>query len=328
MKPTKPTVILTQTYQAEAIEQLTKEFNLIMVEGSGKSLADILKENPGTEALISFLSDPIGKEIIDLGKHLKIIANYAVGYNNIDVDYAVQKGIAVTNTPDILTPATADLTMALILAVSRRIVEGDDFVRRGKFNGWGANLLLGKELDGSTIGIIGLGRIGLATAVRAKGFGMKIIYYDTSGKPELEKKHGCQYRPFLNLVKEADIVTLHIPSYPEVHHLFNKEVLDRMKRDAIFINVSRGDLVEEKYLAEKLEKNELFGAGLDVYEFEPRVTEKLKKLKNVVLVPHIGSATYKARLGMARMTIDNVKQVFAGRTPPMLVKEYRMQPMG
>jgi glyoxylate reductase len=317
----KQKVILTQKYQNEAVEQLREAFELIIVEDSGKSLTETLKEHPDTEALISFLSDPIDKEIMDLAPHLKIIANYAVGYNNIDVQYAIKRGILVTNTPDVLTQATADLAMALVLSVSRRIVESDSFLRQGKFTGWGANLLLGKELNGSFMGIIGMGRIGQATALRCRGFGMKIIYYDTCRKPGLEKKHGYLYMPFKDLVKEADIVSLHIPSYPEVHHLFNKGVFDLMKKEAIFINVSRGDLVDEVYLAEKLEKKELFGAGLDVYEFEPKVNERLLKLKNVVLVPHIGSATYKARMGMAQLTIDNVKQAFANTTPQNLVKE-------
>lgn len=281
----------------------------------------MLKENPDTEALISFLSDKIDKEIIDLALNLKIIANYAVGYNNIDVPYAVKKGIPVTNTPEVLTKATADLTMALILAVCRRLVEGDELLRQGKFKGWAANFLLGKELDGSTLGIIGMGRIGQATALRAASFGMNIIYYDKTRKPELEVKHGYVFKAFTEVVKEADIVSLHIPSYPESHHLFNKDVLDLMKKDAVFINVSRGDLVDETYLAEKLEKNELFGAGLDVYEHEPNVSERLLKLKNVVLAPHIGSATYKARMAMAQLTVDNVKQVFAGMPPQNLVQE-------
>jgi len=317
----KPKVILTQKYQDEAIQQLNREFHLVIVEDSGKSLAEVLKENPDTQALISFLSDKIDKGIIDLGKNLRIIANYAVGYNNIDVDYAVQKGIAVTNTPDVLTNATADFTMALILAAARRVVAGDDFVRTGKFTGWGANLMLGKELNNSILGIVGLGRIGLAAAQRAMGFGMRVFYYDTTRKKDLEKKYGFRYLPFRDLVSQADIISVHIPSSPETRRLFNQEVFDRMKKDAIFINASRGDLVDESYLAEKLEKNELFGAGLDVYEYEPNITEKLKKLKNVVLAPHLGSATYKARMGMAQMTIDNVKQVLAGKPPQNLVEE-------
>jgi len=196
-------------------------------------------------------------------------------------------------------------------------------VRQGKFKGWGANLLLGKELNSSILGIIGMGRIGLATALRARAFGMNIFYYDTTRKTHLEKEQGFQYKPFPDLVRQADIISLHIPSAPETRRLFNKEVFDRMKRDAIFINASRGDLLDEAYLAEKLEKNELFGAGLDVYEYEPQVTGKLKRLKNVVLAPHLGSATYKARMGMAQMTIDNVKQVFAGMTPQNLSRNVK-----
>jgi glyoxylate reductase len=317
----KRKVILTKKYQEAAISQLREAFDLIIVEGSGKNLTEILKENPNTEALITFLSDPIDKEIIDLVPNLKIIANYAVGYNNIDVHYAAGKGIPVTNTPDVLTRATADLTMALILAVCRRIVEADHFLREGEFMGWGANLLLGKELNGSTIGIIGMGRIGRAVAERTAGFGMTISYYDNTRKPELEKEFGYKYQSFFDVVRNADIVTLHIPSSPEVRRLFNKEIFDLMKKDAVFINVSRGDLMDEEYLAKKLEKKELFGAGLDVYEFEPRVNERLLKLENVVLVPHIGSATYTARMGMAQLTVDNVKRVLAGESPFTLVSE-------
>jgi len=318
----KRKVILTHTYQEEALRQLREEFDLIMVENSGKTLEDILKENPDTEAIIGFLSDKIDKTIIDLGKNVKIIANYAVGYNNIDVHYAREKGILVTNTPDILTDTTADMTIALMLAVARRIVEGDEIVRKGLFKGWTANFMLGKDLKGCTLGIVGMGRIGLAAAVRALQFGMKIIYFSRTMKPELEDRFGFRYTPFLELVRAADVVSLHIPSTPETRRLFNKDVFDLMKHDAIFLNVSRGDLMDEAYLAEKLEKNELFGAGLDVYEFEPNVNERLIRLKNAVLAPHVGSATYTTRLGMAQLTVDNVRQVLSGLHPQNLVKEF------
>lgn len=317
----KQKVILTQRYQQEAIEQLQEDYDLIIVRDTGRHLEEILAENPDTVALISFLSDRIDKRIIDLGPNLKIIANYAVGYNNIDVSYAVQKGIPVTNTPDILTGTTADMAVALLLAVSRRIVEGDYFVRQGKFKGWGANLMLGKEINGATMGIVGMGRIGLATALRVKAFGMKVCYYSMNRRQELEETHGFIYLPFEELVGKSDVVSLHIPSTPETHHLFDKKTLDLMKPDAIFINVSRGNLVDEEYLADKLEKKELFGAGLDVYEYEPVITTKLKTLSNVVLAPHLGSATYTTRLGMAHMTVDNIRQVLAGDTPQNLVDE-------
>ncbi len=317
----KQKVVLTWRYQTEAIEQLQDAFDLIIVEDTGRHLEEILEENPDTAALISFLSDRIDKRIIDLGPNLKIIANYAVGYNNIDFIHAKQKGILVTNTPDILTDTTADMTVALLLAVSRRIVEGDYFVRQGKFKGWGANLMLGKEINGSTMGIIGLGRIGLATAHRVKAFGMNVVYYSNSRKPELEKAHDFQFLPLNELLARSDVVSLHIPSTPETHHIMNRENLDLMKSDAILLNVSRGNLIDESYFAEKLEKNELYGAGLDVYEYEPVITPKLKSLKNVVLAPHLGSATYTTRLGMAQMTVDNVKQALSGKTPQNLVVE-------
>jgi glyoxylate reductase len=319
----KKKVILTQIYQDEAIEKLKEDYQLIIAEQDSRNLLEILKANTDTQALISFLSDDINGEIIAGGPNLKIIANYAVGYNNIDFQYAMSQGIYVTHTPDILTNATADLTMALILAVCRRIVEADAFLRKGGFSGWGANLMLGKELNGAILGIVGLGRIGLATAIRAKSFGMKVVYYDRNPKKDLETRHGFEYRRFVDLIKISDVVSLHIPYSPDVHHLFNRDVFDLMKRDAIFINASRGPLMDERYLAEKLENQTLLGAGLDVYEHEPRITEKLKKLDNAVLVPHIGSATTKARLEMAMMTVRSVARALSGQVPDHLIPEWK-----
>jgi glyoxylate reductase len=317
----KRKVVLTRKYQEEAIRQLQEDYDLVIVEDSGKSLSEVLRENPDTEALISFLSDNVDRGIMDLGKNLKVIANYAVGYNNIDVACALEKGIPVTHTPDVLTGATADMAFALLLAVSRRVVEGDRVTRAGKFTGWSANFMLGKEISGLTIGIIGLGRIGLATALRAQAFGMKTAYYSRTRKKENEAKYGLTYMSFEDLLTSSDVISLHVPSTAETYHMMNRENLDMMKKDAIFINVSRGDLVEEAALADKLEQGELFGAGLDVYEFEPKVTEKLKRLDNVVLAPHLGSATYKTRMGMAQMTVDNVNRVLEGRPPQNPVKE-------
>ncbi len=316
-------VILTKRFIPEAVDRLARSFDLVIAADSGKSPAEVLTENKDAEALISFLSDPIDKDTIDLGGNLKIIANYAVGYNNIDFRYAMEKGLFVTHTPDVLTDATADLAMALILAVSRKIVAADRFLRSGQFKGWDANLLLGKELNGSVIGIIGLGRIGLAVARRAPGFGLKAIYYSKPRENKLEQEYGFEFVEFEELVTRADIITVHIPYSKDIHHLFNRQVFDKMKPDAIFINTSRGPLMNEEHLAERLEKYESFGAGLDVYEFEPQVNERLKKLKNAVLVPHIGSATYKARLGMASMAIESVEQALSGRTPAHLIPEFK-----
>jgi glyoxylate reductase len=319
----KKKVILTKNYLQPAIDRLNEVFDLVVAEESGQDLAEVLKANADAEALISFLSDKIDRELMDLAPNLKIIANYAVGYNNIDVTAALEKGIYVTHTPDVLTEATADLTMALVLSVCRRILESDEYVRAGKFDGWGAKLMLGKELRGSTFGVVGLGRIGLATAKRAAGFGMKVVYYSKTRKPEIEKELGFQYARFIDVVKDADVLSLHLPYSKGVHHLFNKDTFDLMKPDAVFINAARGALMDETYLAEKLEKGELFGAGLDVYEYEPKVTERLMALKNVVMAPHVGSATNETRLEMAMMTVRGVEKAVEGEAPDFLVPEWK-----
>jgi len=282
-----------------------------------------MRRHADAEGLISFLSDPIDRAAISGMDKLKVIANYAVGYNNIDVGCALEKSILVTHTPDVLTQATADLAMALILAVSRRLVEGDALVRSGRFAGWEAGLLLGKELNGAILGIVGMGRIGLATALRARACGMKVLFYSRSAKPALERKYGFARVTFLELLRSADVVSLHLPYSPGVHHLFNRDAFALMKKDAIFINTARGPLMDEEALAAALEKNELFGAGLDVYEDEPAVNEKLKGLKNAVLLPHLGSATGKTRRAMAMMTVLSVRQALAGKKPQHLIPEWR-----
>lgn len=320
----KNKIILTKIFQKEAVDILKKDYDLIIVEGSGKDLKTTLKNNPDTEVIISFLSDKIDRDIIEISDNLKIISNYAVGYNNIDFIFARDSGIFVTNTPDVLTAATADLTMALILGVSRRIVESDKYMRSGKFKGWGANLLLGRELGGLTLGIIGLGKIGLATALRARAFGINIAYYSNNRKPDLEKKFDFEYMELEELIKNSDIISPHIPYSDDVHHLFNKNTFEKMKDNAIFINVSRGGIMNESHLADALESKKLFGAGLDVFEFEPRVNDRLNKLDNVIMVPHIGSATYTARLGMANIVIKNIKQVFSGKVPENLIPEHNV----
>ncbi len=316
-------VILTKKFGSNEIDILKKKYDLIIVEEEGKTLKDIVKEHYNTVALIPFLSDNVNKEIIDSLKNLRIIANYAVGYNNINFEYAGKAGIFVTNTPDILTNATADLTMALILGVSRRILESDKYMRGGRFSGWGANLLLGKELNGLTIGIIGLGKIGLATAIRAKAFGMKIIYNSRTRKKEIEKQYGFEYRDMDDLIKTSDIISPHIPYSSSVHHMFSKDTFRKMKKDTIFINVSRGGLMDENALADVLEENHLYGAGLDVFENEPEVNERLTKLENVLMTPHTGSATYNARSGMGKMVINNIEQALSGDMPDNTIPELK-----
>lgn len=279
------------------------------------SKSELIKNAENADAVISLLTDKIDSEIIDNLKKCKIIANYAVGYNNIDIEYAKSKNIIVTNTPDILTNATADIALTLALACSRRAIEGHDFVKKKKFKGWAPKLLLGLEMNGKTIGIIGAGRIGQAVAKRFKAFDTKIIYYNRSRKYDLEKKLGAKKVTLKKLMKDSDIISIHIPSTEETYHLLDKEHLSLLKPDAILINVARGEVVDEKYLIQLLKKRKIHSAGFDVYENEPDINPDLLKLPNVVLLPHLGSATIEARTKMAQLCAENVIRVLDGKSP-------------
>jgi len=262
------------------------------------------------DGIIILLSHKITKNVIDEGRNLKIISNYAVGYDNIDYEYALKKGIYVTNTPDVLTEATANLTWALILTVTRRIVEGDKFTREGRFKGWKPDLFLGIDLEGKTLGILGLGRIGMAVAKKASSFGMKVIYYDI-------KKRGRKFNYFEleKVLKLSDILSIHLPLTKDTYHLLNKERFNLIKKGAYIINTSRGEIIDENFLIKALEEKRIAGAGLDVYEGEPNINKKLFKFKNVVLTPHIGSATVETRTKMADLAILNVLNVLEGKEP-------------
>ncbi len=261
------------------------------------------------DALLPLLSHKVDRRLIDRAPRLKVIANYAVGYNNIDVAYAGSKGIVVTNTPDILTPATADLTWALILSVAKRIVEGDALVRAGKFKGWRPKLLLGGDVTGKTLGIVGAGRIGQAVGKRALGFNMSLLYVGPHAKPDFERDTGAKRVDLTTLLAESDYITIHCPLTEETYHLLNAGNMNRIKRGAYLINTARGQVVEEKALVSLLKSGHMAGAGLDVYEFEPAVSEELLNMKNVVLLPHIGSATVETRNEMSRMAARNIISV-------------------
>lgn len=273
------------------------------------SKKELIKNAKDADALITLLSDKIDKEIIDNLPKCKVIANYAVGYNNIDIQYAKSKNIVVTNTPDILTDSTADLAMAILLTCSRRIIEGETYVRAGKFDGWKPNLLLGYEFRNKTFGIIGAGRIGQATAVRAKAFGMKIIYYNRSQKENFENEQNAKKVSLNQLLKTSDFISVHLPLTPQTFHLLNKENLKLLKKNAIIINTARGEVVDENELIKLLKTNKIYAAGFDVYENEPAINKELLKLKNVLVLPHIGSATIEARNAMAKLVADNVISV-------------------
>ena len=284
--------------------------------------SELVQKIKDKEGLLCFLSDTIDQVVLDNAPALRAISNCAVGINNIDLKLARSRGIIVTNTPNILTEPTADLTMALILATTRRIVEADEFCRQGRFQGWRIDLFLGQGLQGKTLGIIGFGQIGQAVARRAQAFGLKIIYYNRHRlSPDREAALKAEYRQLDALLSEADIVSIHASLNPDSDHLINRDKLALMKRSAVLINVARGAIVDEKALAEALKTGQIWAAGLDVYEHEPQIEPDLLSLKNVVLLPHIGSATYETRLQMSLMAVNNLLEALAGKTPANLVKD-------
>ena len=266
-------------------------------------------------AVVSLLSRWMGGTEFKNLPNLRIVANVAVGYNNVDVVAAEMRKVIVTNTPGVLTDATADLTWALILATTRRLVEGVDLVRSGTWAGWHPEQLLGLELRGRTLGLLGAGRIGQAVGRRAPGFGLRILYTARSAKPEFESDTGAIRVDQGRLLRESDILSLHVPAAPETKGIINTESLARMKPGAILINTARGDLVREEALAQALESGHLGAAGLDVYAEEPAIHPRLRSAPRTVLLPHIGSATHETRRKMATIAIANVQSVLAGRPP-------------
>lgn len=273
------------------------------------------------DAVICLLSDRIDQEVIDAAKgKVKIFANYAVGYDNIDVAAAAQAGIFVSNTPGVLTEATADIAWALLMAAARKIVPAHNYTEAGNFKGWHPTEFLGQDFHGATLGIVGAGRIGQTTARRALGFGMKIIYYNRTPKPEFETQTGATKVDIDTLVKESDFISLHVPLNPGTEGLLNAQRLELLKPNAIVVNTARGPVIDEGKLAAMLRAGRIAGAGLDVYDKEPVIHPDLYGLENVVLLPHIGSASWQTRLKMAEMTGDNVMAVLEGKEPPNTVR--------
>jgi glyoxylate reductase len=263
------------------------------------------------DALVSLLTDAIDRPLIDAAAKLKIVANVAVGYNNIDIAYARSRGIVVTHTPDVLTESVADFTWALILAITRRLSEAERVVRRGEWKGWALDFMLGTELKGKQLGLVGVGRIGRAVAARASAFGMRVAYTE----PRDVDLPGAENISLDRLLNTSDVVSLHVPLLPETRHLIDKRALARMKRSAYLVNTSRGPVVDEEALAWALRQHLLAGAALDVYENEPAVHPDLLRLENVLLVPHLASATTETRTAMADLAVENVLAVLAGKPP-------------
>jgi len=319
-----PKIFITRQIPDKGIKILKDKGWDVAVGPEGKiSREELLKGVKGVEAILSVLTEKIDGEVMEAaGKQLKIIANYAVGYNNIDVKEAKKRGIMVTNTPGVLTDAVAEHTIALLFSIAERIVEADRYTRAGKYKAWGPKLLLGADIKGKTLGIIGLGRIGSAVAQRMQdGFDVKIIYYDVKRNEDLEKKYNIEYRELDDLLKEVDFVSLHTILTDDTRHLINAERLKIMKPTAYLINTSRGPIIDEKALLEVLKNKTIAGAALDVFENEPELTPGLTELENIVLTPHIASATKETRDKMAEMAANNAIAALEGQTPPNLVQE-------
>ncbi|MEN3014901.1 MAG: D-glycerate dehydrogenase [bacterium] len=294
------------------------EFDII-VKPENEDTKDFLLTNAdNTIGILCLLTDRIDKQIMESMSSLRVISNYAVGFDNIDVEYATQKGICVTNTPGVLTETSADLAWALILAARRRIIQADKFTREGKFTGWKPDLFLGYDVYGKVLGIIGFGRIGQAVARRAIGFDMKIVYYSRKRDLEAEKKYNAQYMELDELLRVSDIVSIHTPLNQESYHMITYEKLKLMKPTATIVNTARGKVIKEEDLVRALKEGVIFSAGLDVYEFEPEVHPELLKLENVVLLPHIGSASFETRIKMAEMAVTNLVN-FLTNKPPLSV---------
>jgi glyoxylate reductase len=278
---------------------------------------DLLELVAGAEAILTLLGDRVDAELLDAaGPQLRCVANVAVGYDNVDLAAAAGRGVVVTNTPGVLDDATADLTLALILAASRRVVEGDRLVRSGRAWKWGMHFMLGSGLQGRLLGIVGLGGIGRKVAQRARAFGMRIAYHSRHGaRAEVEAELEAERMPFERLLAEADVLSLHCPLTSETHHLIGPAELAAMKPSAILVNTARGPVVDEGALAAALEEGRIAAAGLDVYEREPHVERRLPELDNVVLSPHLGSATVETRSAMAELAARNAISVLSGQGP-------------
>jgi glyoxylate reductase len=311
-------IMVTLRVPEEVLARLAQEHQVEAYDQDPPLARQRLLQTVGDkEGLLCTITDRIDQELLDHAPALKVIANYGVGFEHIDVEAVTRRGIPVTNTPGVLTDSTADLTMALILATARRVVEGDRRVREGKFQYWAPLLFLGQDVSGKTLGIIGLGRIGHAVAKRAAGFGMKLIYYSrTRLQPAREHELQVSFAPLETLLREADFVSLHVPLTPQTRHLIGGRQFQLMKPSAYLINTGRGPLVDEAALVDALRQGRIRGAGLDVYEREPELAPGLAELENVVLLPHVGSSTIETRTKMAQMAAENLLAGLRGDQPP------------
>jgi lactate dehydrogenase-like 2-hydroxyacid dehydrogenase len=317
----KKTVYVARMIPQETIDELRKHFEvLVNPEDRALTKAELKEKAKGCDAIVSLITDTIDGELLDaLGPQCKIVANYAVGINNFDVAAATKRGVVLTNTPGVLDDATATHTFALLLATARRIVEADRYVRAGKWKGWSPMFFIGMDVDRKTLGIAGLGRIGTNVARKARGFDMKILYSGPHRNPQAEKEVGAMYVDKETLLRESDFLTLHVPLTPETRHYIGEKELKLMKKTAVLINASRGPVVDEKALLKALQEKQIWAAGLDVFENEPEIVPGLLELDNVVVVPHIASATTETRINMGRIALNNIVKVLNDQPPDTCV---------
>ena len=319
----KPRVYVTRQLFDEAIDVLRRHAEVDVFEGVDEAIPRdlLLSKVEDVDGLLPLLTERIDEGVMDAGRGLRVISNYAVGYNNIDVEAATERGIYVTNTPGILTDTTADCAFALLMAAARRIPEADRHVKAGRWiHAWGPRMFIGSDVHGKTLGIVGLGRIGKAIARRGKGFDMRIVYSDYTRMPEIEDELGAEFMGLDELLREADYVSLHVPLNDSTHHMIGERELSMMKETAYLINTSRGPVVDEDALYRALRDGAIAGAGMDVFEKEPiNRNSPLLGLENIVVTPHIASASVETRTKMAVTAATNLVSVLQGVDPPNLV---------
>ena len=314
----RPSILISRVLPEEAVARARSRAEVDLHEADRPlGRAELIARLKGRQGLVCLITDAIDAPLLAACPDLKVVANVAVGFNNIDVAEATKRGVVVTNTPDVLTETTADFAWTLLMATARRVVEADRYVREGKFTQWEFMLLLGGDIHGKTLGIIGFGRIGRAMSRRARGFDMRVLYQDAvAADPATELELRATRTDTATLLRESDFVTLHTPLLPETRHLINAQSLKTMKKTAYLVNASRGPVVDEAALAQALKEGWIAGAGIDVFEREPEVHPALMGLPNAVLAPHIASASSDTRLKMANLAVDNCLAVLEGKTPP------------
>ena len=307
----KPSVLVTRRIPSSVLARLEAVFEVDLHNRGDLPYQDLIARVQGKHGLLSVVTDALDRAVLEAGRDLKIVSTIAVGYNNIDIAAARERGIIVTNTPDVLNESTADLTWSLILGIMRRIVEGDRLVRRGDWKGFALDFMLGSDLRGKQLGIVGLGRIGQAVAARAPAFGMRVAYTSRSPKPSV----AGEFMPLDRLLSTSDVVSLHCPLTPETKHLINQTTLARMKRSAYLISAARGPIVDEAALVWALENRLIAGAALDVYEKEPEIHKGLLAFENVLLSPHLGSSAIETRTTMIQLAAENIISALTGQGP-------------